>query len=775
MMKAFTAVGERVPIIDGKEKVTGEAKYASDLKFPHMLYGKILRSPHAHAKILNIDVHRAKMLPGVKAVITANEAPKTKWGAFIQDQTLFGIDKVRYIGEEVAAVATVDECIAEEALSLIHVDYEPLPAVFDPEEAILQGAPLIHEAARDNIALRYEFTRGDIERGFNESDHIFEERFTTSLVHQCYTEPTASIASVDVNGRITLWAPVQYIFTAQRRLAQALNIPMSKLRVIQTKVGGGFGGKTVDENSIPICCLLSQVTGKPVKIVLTREEEFVAGRPRVPLVIYFKMGVKKDGTFMAKEVKLLADNGAYSCKGPSTMNTAAIRSDSLYRLKNIKTEALLVYTNKVPTGSYRGFGNPQGTFALESMVDIIANKLHLDPCEIRLKNATQTGDTTAHGWKIRSCQYSQCIQEASAAVRWRERKDEKQKGIGVGIAGCLHACGNRHFGLDGSNIWIKLTEDGKARIISGEGDLGQGINTVLTQIAAAELGIPVKDMEISLADTEFTPFCMGAFASRLTTMAGNAVKLAANDAKRQLFEIASRLLEANPKDLVCKEGIIFVERSPTKSFTVGEVVKASYLKYAKGDILGKGFFNPDSEPADPKTLYGNISPTYQFAAHAVVVRVCEETGKVEILDYVAAHDSGRILNPTNAEGQIEGGVAQGIGYALLEDMQIKMGKVLNPNFTDFKVPLAPDLPPIRTIMIEVEDPQGPFGAKGIGESTIVPVAPAIANAIFDAIGVRMKNLPFTAEKILQAFKSKEHFRSTSDTQHPDSAKPEPKI
>ena len=753
-MKEYEVIGERVSIIDGREKVTGEAKYASDLKFPHMLYGKILRSPHAHAKILNIDVHRAKRLPGVKAVITANEAPKTKWGAFIQDQTLFGIDKVRYIGEEVVAVAAVDEYIAEEALSLIQVDYEPLPAVFDPEEAVLRGAPLIHEAARDNIALRLELNRGDIVRGFKESDHIFEERFMTSLVHQCYVEPTASIASVDVNGRITLWAPFQYIFTAQRRLAKALNIPVSKLRVIQTKVGGGFGGKTADENSIPICCLLSQVTRKPVKMVLTREEEFVAGRPRVPSVIYFKMGVKNDGTFMAKEVKLFADNGAYSGKGPSTMNTAAMRPDSLYRLKNIKTEALLVYTNKVPTGAYRGFGNPQGTFALESMVDIIADRLHLDPCEVRLKNAVHAGDTTAHGWKIRSCQYSQCIQEASAAVRWRERKEKKQKGIGVGIAGCIHACGNRHFGMDGSNIFIKFTEDGKARIISGEGDIGQGINTVLTQIAAEELGIPVKDIEMSSADTEFTPFCLGAFASRLTTMAGSAVKLAAADAKRQLFDIASRLLEADPEDLLCKEGIIFVKGSPTKSLTVGEVVQASLFKLAKGDILGKGFFNPDSEVADPKSHYGNISPTYQFSAHAVVVRVYEETGKVEILDYVAAHDSGRIINPTIAEGQIEGGVAQGIGYALLEDMQIKMGKVLNPNFTDFKVPLAPDLPPIRTIMIETEDPQGPFGAKGLGESTIVPAAPAIANAIFDAIGVRMKNLPFTAEKILQALKSK---------------------
>ncbi len=751
-MKTLSALGESIPIIDGREKVTGEARYASDLKFPHMLHGKILRSTHSHARISHIDTHRAKRLPGVKIVMTATEAPKTKWGAFIQDQTLFGMDKVRYIGEEVAAVAAVDVSIAEEALSLIQVDYEPLPAVFDPEEAVLPGAPLIHEGAKDNIALRLEINRGDIVRGFKESDEVFEERFTTSLVHQCYTEPTASIASVDVQGRLTLWAPVQYIFLAQRRLAKALNIPVSKLRVIQTKVGGGFGGKTADENSIPICCLLSKMTGKPVKMVLTREEEFVAGRPRVPSVIYFKMGVKKDGTFMAKEVKLFADNGAYSGKGPSTMNTAAIRPDSLYRFKNIKTEALLVYTNKVPTGAYRGFGNPQGTFALESMVDIVAEKLHLDPCEIRLKNAVQTGDITAHGWKIRSCLYSECIRAASAAVQWNERKKKKQRGIGVGIAGCIHACGNRHFGMDGSNILIKLTEDGKARIISGEGDLGQGINTVFTQIAAEELGLPFKDIEMSPADTEYTPFCLGAFASRLTTIAGNAVKLAAADAKRQLLEIASTVLEEDTRDLICRDGKIFVKGDPDRFLTVSETVQAGLFKYAKGDILGKGFFDPDSEVPDPETKYGNISPTYQFAAHAVVVRVSEETGNVEILDYVAAHDAGRIINPTIVEGQIEGGVAQGIGYALLEDMQTKTGKVLNPNFTDFKVPLAQDLPPIRVITMESEDPQGPFGAKGVGESTIVPAAPAIANAIFDAIGVRMRDLPFTSERVLQAIK-----------------------
>jgi CO/xanthine dehydrogenase Mo-binding subunit len=753
-MKDYAVIGERVSIIDAKDKVTGEAKYAADLKFPRMLYGKILRNPHPHARILNIDTSKAKGVIGVKAVITAQDAPRKKWGAFIDDQTILALDKVRYIGEEVAAVAAVDEATAEEALSLIQVDYEILPAVFDPEQAVLSGAPLLHEESKNNIAMHLDIRRGEIEAAFRASDEIVEERFTTSLVHQCYTEPMSSIASVDASGRTTIWAPVQYIFLAQKRLAKALDVPLSMLRVIQTKVGGGFGGKTADENSIPICCVLARTAGRPVKIVLTREEEFVAGRPRVPTVVYIKMGVKKDGTFLAKEARIFSDNGAYSGKGPSAMTTTAIRPDSLYRFQNIKTEAFLVYTNKVPTGAYRGFGNPQGAFALECCIDMIADRLHLDPLEIRLKNAIRAGDTSVHGWEMRSCGYSECIEKAAEAARWKELKEKKQKGIGIGIGGCIHVCGNRHFGFDGSNIFIKMVEDGKARIISGEGDLGQGASTVFSQIAAEELGIPLKDVEISAADTEFTPFCLGAYASRLTTIGGGAVKLAAADAKRQLLEIASTLMEADVKDLICKDGKISMKRNPEKFVTVAEAVQAALFRLGKGEILGKGFFDPDSEVPDPKTKLGNTSCTYQFGAHVAVVKVHEDTGKVEILHYVAAHDAGRVLNPMTAEGQIEGGVAQGIGYALLEDMQLRNGKVLNPNFTDFKVPLAPDLPPVKCIFVETEDPKGPFGGKGLGEATIVSTAPAIANAIYDAIGVRFKDLPITPERIRKALRER---------------------
>lgn len=758
-MDDFQFIGKRVPVIDAREKVTGEAMYTGDLKFPHMLYGKILRSLHPHAKILNIDTSRAKKLPGVKTVVTAEQTPKKKIGTFVADQCFLAVDKVRYIGEEVVAVAAIDEDTAQEALDLIKVDYEPLPAVFDMEKAVWPDAPRIHEEALNNIAVHLNIERGDILAGFNESDYIFEDRFTTPIVHQGYMEPMTCVASSDIHGRLTLWAPVQQIYLSRIHLAKALAMPVGAIRIVQPKVGGGFGGKSPEHSSLPICCILAREAGSPVRITLTREEEFIAGRPRVGVVIYLKIGVKKDGTFMAKEARIFSDNGAYSGKAPSVMTTTTIRPDSLYQYKNIKSEAKLVYTNKVPTGGYRGFGNPQMAFAVESLIDTIAHQLQLDPLEIRLKNAVEPGMTTVHGWKIQSCGYRECITEAAAAAEWKKHKEGKGPArIGIGIAGVSDVSGNRHFGYDGSNILLKITEDGKVSIISGEGDLGQGAPTILAQIAAEELGVPLMDIEVSAADTDSTLFCMGSFANRLTTLAGNAVKLAAADAKRQLLDIAAQVLEANIEDLECREGKVSVKGTPEKRATIAEVMQAGLIKLGKIgniNILGRGSFDPYSEVGDPKTKYGNFACTYQFGAHVAVVKVCEETGHVQILDYVAAHDVGRAINRLTLEGQIEGGVTQGLGFSLWEEMLFQDGKVVNPNFADFKIPLAVDVPPIKVIIVEPGDPMGPFGAKGIGQTCAVPVAPAIANAIFDAVGVRIRDLPITAEKILKALPGKE--------------------
>ncbi len=758
-MNDFQFIGKRIPVIDAREKVTGEAKFAGDLKLPHMLYGKILRSPYPHAKILNIDVTRARSMPGVKTVVTAEQTPKKKVGTFVRDQCFMAVDRVRYIGEEVAAVAAVDEETAQEALELIEVDYEPIPAVFETEEAMLPNAPRIHEEFENNIAVHLHIERGDILAGFRESDYIFEERFTSQIVHQGYMEPMTCVASFDIRGKLTLWIPVQHIYFSRGHLAEQLDMPVGNIRIIQPKVGGGFGGKSPEHSSLAICSVLAREAAKPVKIALTREEEFIAGRPRVGTVIYLKMGVKKDGRFMAKEARIFSDNGAYSGKAPSVMTTTTIRPDALYKYTNIKSDAKLVYTNKVPTGGCRGFGNPQMAFAIESLIDTIAHELRLDPLDIRLKNAVEPFMTTVHGWKIQSCAYGECITRAAAAAQWKMHKGGKgPEKIGIGLAGVSDVSGNRHFGYDGSNILIKITEDGRVSIVSGEGDIGQGAPTILAQIAAEELGVPLKDIEVTAADTDSTLFCMGSFANRVTTLAGNAAKLAAADAKRQLLDIASQVMNANPKDMICRDGRIYVKGSPEKPLTIGEVMQAGLMKLGKIgniNILGRGSFDPYSEVGDPKTKYGNFACTYQFGAHAAVVRVCEETGHVEILDYVAAHDVGRAINGLTLEGQIQGGVAQGLGFTLWEELLFQNGKVLNPNFTDFKIPLALDLPPVKVIFVEPGDPMGPYGAKGVGQTCMVPVAPAIANAIFDAVGVRITDLPITQEKILNALREKQ--------------------
>lgn len=757
-MEDFQVIGAKIPVIDAREKVMGTAQYTNDLKLPHMLQGKILRSPYPHARIVHIDLSRAKALSGVKGVVTSEQTNKKRIGSFVADQCFMAVDKVRYIGEEIAAVAAVDEETAQEALNLIRVEYEILPAVFDVEKAVLTGAPLIHEESPENIAVHLDIVRGDVAAGFKESDYIFEKRFSTQVVHQGYMEPMSSVAAFDVNGRLTVWAPVQHIYLSRNHLAKALGMPVSQIRMIQPKVGGGFGGKSPEHGLIAISCILAREAQRPVKITLTREEEFIAGRPRVGTVVYLKMGVKRDGTFMAKEARILSDNGAYSGKAPSVMTTTAIRSDALYKYKNIKTEADLIYTNKVPTGGYRGFGNPQMAFAVESLIDIIAHDLNLDPLQIRLKNAVEAGMTTVHGWKIQSCAYSECITRAAEASGWKGYKEKKfSQKIGIGIAGVADVSGNRHFGYDGSNILLKITEDGKVTVVSGEGDIGQGAPTILAQIAAEELGVPMADVSVTPADTETTLYCMGSFANRVTTLAGNAVKLAAADAKRQLLDIAGEVLGEKPEKLICRQGRIHVKGSPNESLSVAEIMHAGLMKIGKIhniNILGRGSFDPCSEVGDPKTKYGNFASTYQFGAHVAVVEVCELTGRVKILSYVAAHDVGRTINKLTLEGNIEGGVAQGLGFTLWEQFLFENGKVLNSNFTDYKVPLAPDTPPLDVILIETVDPMGPFGAKGIGQTCAVPGPAAIANAIFDAVGVRIADLPITQEKILEALKEK---------------------
>lgn len=754
-MEEFSVIGKRLPRVEGYDKVTGRASYVADIKLPNMLYGKVLRSPIPHGKILRVDTEKAKKLPGVKAVVTGEDTPKVKWGAFIDDMHVLAFDKVRFVGDEVAAVAAVDEAIAEEAIDLIKVDYEELPAVFDVFEAMETGAPILHE--KSNIALHQKFIKGDFEGAQKEAAYVFEEKFTTPIVWHAYLETMGALASHSLSGKLTIWLSTQTLFMARQRIARALGMRIADVRLIQPNVGGGFGGKSCDEPTAMICGLLAKKTGRPVRLINSREEEFQASRPRVATNIFLKMGFRKDGTIAFKDAKVVNDNGAYSAKAPATTGVTLTRVDTLYRFKNIKGEAFLVYTNKVPTGAYRGFGNPPMHFAVEQMMDMAAEAIGLDPTEIRLRNATQVGDVSVHGWRVNSCALSDSIKKAAEMINWKEERSNKKPFQGLGMGCFIHVSGKRHFGnYDGSSAVVKVNEDGKLTIFSGEGEIGQGAFTVLSQIAAEELGVPLRDVEINVGDTDTSTYCHGAYASRLTYIAGNAVKLAVADAKKQLFKMAGEMLEANPDDLVSKDAKIFVKGNPSKALTVSEVARACLYREGGFPVIGRGAWDPPSELQTKETRDGNTSGAYSFGTQACKVEVDPETGKVKVLGFVAAHDSGKVINPMLAEGQIEGALQQGIGYALCEEMAFEDGKVMNPNFADYKILGADDMPEkIKINFVETcMEPTGPFGAKGLGEPGLVATSPAIANAISNAIGVRIKSLPMTPEKILNALKEK---------------------
>ncbi|HLA28755.1 MAG TPA: molybdopterin cofactor-binding domain-containing protein [Syntrophales bacterium] len=761
-MEKYSVIGKSLPRVDAVVKVTGDAKYTADMMLPGMLYGKILRSPHPHAKILNIDVSKAKRLPGVRAVITGNDTPGKTFGRYqddplrqqFVDQYALAIDKVRYIGDEVAAVAAIDEDTAEEALDLIDVEYEELPAVFDPEEAMKPGAPRIHDHAEHNVGLILPRHFGDVEKGFKESDHIFEDRFVTQGVTHCALEPHAVLASFDPAGKLTVWSSNQNPFPDRAQLARALDMPEGRVRIIKPHVGGGFGGK-VELLSHDVCSsLLSMKTGRPVMIVLTREEVFNATRQRHPMIIKLKTGVKSDGTLMAKECTIISDTGAYYALGPNVMAVTGYVFMLIYRVPNVRYEANLVFTNKQVCGAQRGYGNPQIRFADDSQMDMIAEALAIDPVELRLKNAAQPGDITSMGARITSCGFTECLQKVMERTGWRDKRGKLPGNQGIGMAGQGMVSGAKTYDRPfSSGALVELQEDGTIILFTGGADIGQGLNTVLSQITAEVLGVGIEDIRIVAADTEITPWDQGTSSSRATMFAGNAVKLAASDARRQLFEAVAERLEANPEDLEARDRKIFVKGSPEKGISFSDAVLAIRLN-KKQPLLGRGYYDPDVERPSP-TGKGNVSPSYSFGADVAEVEVDTETGRVKVSKITGAHDCGFALNPMAVDGQVEGATHMGVGYVLTEGFFREEGQTLNSSFLGHKMLTALDMPEVESMIVEPIDPQGPFGAKEVGEGTSVATAPAIANAIYDAIGVRIKDLPITPEKILKALEEKD--------------------
>lgn len=753
-VSGFAVIGKRIPSIDAREMARGRILYVSDLNLPGMLEAGALRSPYAHAKIVSVDASRAESLSGVKAVITGANSPKVKYGAMIDDETMLAVNKVRHFGEEVAAVAAVDEDVVEEALSLIRVQYEELPAVFNAEEALASSAPLIHDKS-DNIAQHFTINRGDVEEGFRRSDIVIENSYTTQITHPSYVEPIASLASYESGGLLTVWLSTQDPFRARQRFSRVLSLPESKIRIHQTYVGGGFGGKIDGSDKCGlIASLLSMKSGRPVRLAFSRNEELSGGsRTRHPMKIRLKIGVKRNGTLLAKEAKIIANTGAYASLGPSALATAATRADCLYRFQYVRNDAYLVYTNMIPAGAFRGLGNVQSHFAAECMIDEIAKRLEMDPVELRLMNATRKGDLTVHGWEIRSCGLSECIQKAAQVASWTLKRsafatDTGAKRRGIGIACGLHVSSVR-TGYDASTAWVTVNHDGTVSVATGQADIGSGENTVFAMIAAEVLGLSVDEVAVLRVDTLVSPFTRGTSSSRSTVVTGNAVRLAAENARKQLLEAASEVLAVPEAALTIRDGRITVKGRSEKSISLSDIAK--FVADHKGPIFGIATYDPPTVPRTIENqLYGNASPNYPFAAHIAEVEVDLETGQVKLLGYVAAHDIGRAINRMGVEGQIEGGVGQGVGYALTEEIIYEDNRVVNPSFLDYKLPCAEDVPTIKTILVETDDPEGPFGAKSIGEVAIVPVAPAIANAIRNATGKNLTRLPMTPEEVHMA-------------------------
>jgi carbon-monoxide dehydrogenase large subunit len=767
--RKLESIGQSPVRLDAREKVTGRTLYAVDLKMAGMLYAKVLRSPHPHARILHIDATKARSLPGVVAVVTGKDFPGSL-GATVQDQSFLAGDKVRFVGDAVAAVAAVNLDTAEEALSLIHVEYELLPALFDPVEAMKSREVLIHENLSQyavapgifpvpgtNICNHFKLRKGDPERGFNESDLVLEDTYRSHMVQHAHLETHAAIAQVDSSGKILIWSNTQTPYFNRKALAKSLNLPLNQVRVMVTTLGGGFGGKSYLKAE-PICVALAlKSKGRPVKLVFTREEEFGVAPVRHPTIIRCKTGMKKDGTWLAQETELIFDTGAYADIGPRVCRNAGFSAAGPYQVPNVRIDSYCVYTNHPIGGAFRGFGIPQVSWAIESHLDVMAEKLGLDPVEVRLKNAVEEGSLSVTGQVLHSVGLKETLRQAAEKIGWRKASGPYR---GKGIA-CMH---KSTVTPSSSAAFVKLNEDASVTLLCSAVEMGQGSSTILAQIASEELGIPVEKISMVRPDTDVTPYDMASVSSRSTFFVGNAVRRAAADAREQLLQIAAEILEANPQDLVIEAGKVMVRGVPEKAIPIAELpLGEAFYVGAKGrgrgrPVLGRGSFTvEDATPLDRETGQGkNPSAFWMYATQAAEVEVDPRSGRVKVLRISSAHDVGKSIHPVAIEGQIQGALVMGVGTALFEEMELEKGRVKNPSFAEYKLPSALDAPEMIPIIVEELHAQGPYGAKGLGEPALAPTAAAIANAIYAAVGVRVKDLPITPEKILEGLRKKEN-------------------
>jgi CO/xanthine dehydrogenase Mo-binding subunit len=759
MRDAYRYIGKSVPRIDGWEKVTGKAVFCTDIIRPGMLWGKILYSDRSHARIIRIDAGRALALDGVRAVVTADDAPTVLFGLYLRDRLIFARGRVRHVGEPVAAVAAVTERIAAQALRLIHVEYEDLPAVFDPTAALEPGAPVIHPDVGSyggiypwikygNVCMEAGVGIGDPERGFADADYIFEDTYQTAPKYQAYLEPHACVADFDHSGRLTVWTGRQQLSVCHKELAAALNVPMTAVRVIPLWLGGGFGGK-LKSHLEPIAALLARKAGRPVKIVLSREEDFISTHPPAPFTLHLKTGVKKDGTFVAKHMEVLVDAGAYSDHTIGEAIHAISFAPGPYHIPHCSARVRDVYTNNPDWGCMRGYGALESQFATESQLDDIAARLGIDPVDLRLKNLCRDGDLKITGQRLHSVRIRETMEAALDASAYRAKKGRIGPHRGIGVANMM-----LNAGLLFSSAFVRVNEDATVTILTAITDHGTGNLTALCQIAAEVLGLPVDSVRVASQDSDTSPPDTGSIASRTVFDTGNAVRLAAEDVRTQLCQIAARTLNVAPDDVVFLDGRAYHRDRPDDSLTFAEMVGIA-LYAGQGPLLGRGSFLA-SAPYErlPGPGFGEHPPaTFMFGTHVAEVEVDPVTGRAAVVDYVACHDVGQVINQAGIEGQVEGGVVQGIGCGLYERIVVQDGRMLNPSFVDYQIPTALDVPRIKTLFIEEPDPAGPFGAKGIGEPPYIPPMPAIANAIFDAVGARVKEIPITPERLWRTLRA----------------------
>ncbi len=756
----LSVVGKRLPKIDAPDKATGRALYTDDIVLPNMLYGKLLLSPVPHARIKSIDTSKAKALKGVKAVLTGKDVPDITWGTSPAryDEYILAKDKVRFVGDVVAAVAAVDEETCYEALKLIEVEYEELPAVFDPEEAMKDGAPrLFDDKYPNNINTKVDHEFGDIEKGFAEADYIKEQRFEGNRTYQNPMEPHVAIAEWDRHGRVTVYTSTQVVHYVHYQLSRILQMPLGNIRVIMTHCGGGFGSKAATNYLEILSIFLAKVTGQPVKMRFTREEMYLYGRGRHKQIINLKIGVKKDGTITAVHQKAILEGGAYSSFGVVSAYYAGSMLPTLYKFDNYKYEGLRVNTNLPPCGAFRGHGVPHPRFAFESLLTMIAEDLGIDPIDIRMKNAMTPHYHTCNDLDISSCEFKTCLEEVRKKSEWDKKKGKLPpgRGIGIGCGGFVSGAGYPIYRskFPHSNAFIKVAEDGsRATLFIGDADIGQGSDTVLAMAACEAMGISYDRVSVVSADSDITPIGFGAYSSRVTLMGGNAAKRAGEDVKKQLFKVASQMLNAEPIKLEARDNRIFVKSNPER-WVPWEEAAAKYFSL-NGPLTGRGHYSPPEDLGGKyKGAPVGTSPAYSFSATVCEVEVDRETGKVKVLKFWDAHDCGTAINPMLVEGQVEGAVVMGMSEVLFENEVFdKNGKLLNGDLHNYLIATSADAPEIDSTIVDSYEPEGPFGAKEVGEGATLPVLGALANAIADAIGARVFTLPITPEKILEAMK-----------------------